>query len=132
MGYKRKLLWVGIGVAGGAALAARARRREAAQPARAAITIAAAEEAIRAAWGDPAVGAPAGIELRCMAAPGEGATEVRVESAAGGTRARWQMQSALRRLKQLVETGEIATIAGQPSGQRSRWVSAIEPFDKAA
>lgn len=32
-----------------------------------------------------------------------------------------QLDEDLRRMKQLIETGEIATTAGQPSGQRSVW-----------
>ncbi|HEY7929893.1 MAG TPA: SRPBCC family protein [Steroidobacteraceae bacterium] len=46
---------------------------------------------------------------------------------------RQQMKAELRRFKQLIETGEIATIDGQPSGARSppvRWFQRIIPATK--
>jgi hypothetical protein len=46
---------------------------------------------------------------------------------------RQQMKAELRRFKQLIETGEIATIDGQPSGARSatvRWFQRIMPATK--
>ena len=49
-----------------------------------------------------------------------------------------QVREDLRRLKQLLETGEIPTVEGQPSGRRSPWVrmiqaaSADRPHDRTA
>lgn len=41
-----------------------------------------------------------------------------------------QIREDLRRFKMLIETGEIPTTVGQPSGRRSAIVRAFEPFDR--
>ncbi|HET9784423.1 MAG TPA: SRPBCC family protein [Terriglobales bacterium] len=42
-------------------------------------------------------------------------------------RIRMGLRSTLRRLRALAETGELATIAGQPSGHRHGWVRTLLP-----
>jgi uncharacterized membrane protein len=42
-------------------------------------------------------------------------------------RVRMGLRSTLRRLRALAETGELATIAGQPSGRRHGWVRSLLP-----
>ncbi|MDP8943154.1 MAG: SRPBCC family protein, partial [Actinomycetota bacterium] len=70
------------------------------------------------------------LALTLAPAPGDRGVEVRVAASVrppGGAAVRrmlgeWperQLTEELRRLKQLVETGEIATIEGQPAGRRS-------------
>ncbi len=41
-----------------------------------------------------------------------------------------QIREDLRRFKMLIETGEIATTVGQPSGRRSVAIRTFEPFDR--
>lgn len=41
-----------------------------------------------------------------------------------------QIREDLRRFKALIETGELPTIEGQPSGRRSLKIRAMEPFDR--
>ena len=41
-----------------------------------------------------------------------------------------QIREDLRRFKMLIETGEIATTVGQPSGRRSAIIRTLQPFDR--
>lgn len=89
------------------------------------------------AWrSPPGVGVPNTGSISLADAPGDRGTEVKVVLAyrlRGGALGRllgkliWPapaeiVRGALRRLQQIVEGGEIATIEGQPSGRRSRWL----------
>jgi len=78
--------------------------------------------------------------VRFRPAPGDRGTEVTVAmqyECLGGKMGRmvasvlgrdlqWSIREELRRFKQLMEAGEIATVAGQPSGRRSAMVSLLQ------
>jgi uncharacterized membrane protein len=82
------------------------------------------------------------VEFR--SAPGDRGTEVQVrllwrppggKIGAGiarffGEHPERQIREDLRRFKMLIETGEIATTVGQPSGRRSVIIRTFEPFDQ--
>ncbi|GAA2702440.1 hypothetical protein [Nonomuraea recticatena] len=114
----RKTLGVGALAAGGMALAVRygrARRRHAAQRAVRwfAVTVQAEPDELRGASRPQALAELARHGLRITPAPGGRGSEVTVRATDEQTR------EQLRAVKQLLETGEVLRMDGQPEGHRT-------------
>jgi uncharacterized membrane protein len=92
----------------------------------AAVTIRRSEEDVRRLWDEAAGGLPSLDEVRLSPAPGGRGTEVRVAYEEGGlvdtVRAiagrdpRRQVEDGLRRLKQVLETGDVVRTEASPEG----------------
>ncbi|AQZ63465.1 putative integral membrane protein [[Actinomadura] parvosata subsp. kistnae] len=103
-----------VAAVAGAAVARRARAARAAEPAWFAVTVL-ADPAELAGPGRPDVLARLAErhEVRVTPAPGGRGSEIAVRAADG------QARQQVRALKQLLETGEVLVVKGQPEGHRT-------------
>ena len=112
----RKLGWLGLGAAVGAAAASAASAGRGPKHVKRSITINKPLEEVSAAWREAE-----GETVRFVPAPGDRGTEVHVErrSAAKlfGPSPAAQLHEDLRRFKQVLETGEVARSEGSPRGE---------------